>query len=186
MTATTGVYFRSEDYAGFWRRLLVDVVDFVVFGAFCIGLATVMASILPQDEDRMYLISLGCTVAGNLYFVLLKRSRFRTLGYRAGKVKIVGLDGQVPTYTTLSLRSAFGLFGPLNWLDSIWLFNDTHGQTLRDKFTGTYVVKEDAQPAGQGRIVFRLYEIAFYNCIFREVDAMVAASQQIGMAQTAL
>lgn len=175
MATLTGVYFRREDYASFWIRAFVDVIDFSIFAVLAAGLAIAFMSILPPDEDRVDLILLASVVAGNLYFVVLKRSRFRTLGYRAGRVKIVGLDGQVPTYATLSLRSAFGLVGPLNWLDSIWLFNDTHGQALRDKFAGTYVVKNDAQPAGEGRIVFRLYEIALYNCIFREVEARVAA-----------
>lgn len=43
--------------------------------------------------------------------------------------------------------------------------------SLRDKFAGTYVVKTDARPAGEGKIVFRLYyEISLYNFIFREVQ----------------
>jgi uncharacterized RDD family membrane protein YckC len=138
----------------------MDMVDFVVFGVSSAVLAIAMISILPPDEDRRDLILLACVVAGNLYFAVLKGSRFRTPGYRIGKIKIVGLDGQAPTYSALSLRAAFGLFGPLNWLDSIWLFNDTHRQALRDKFAGTYVVKIVTQPAGEGKIVLRLYEIA--------------------------
>ena len=51
MIATTGVYFRHEDYASFWVRALVDVIDFSVFAVFCIGLVIVMISILPLDED---------------------------------------------------------------------------------------------------------------------------------------
>lgn len=152
----------------------MDVIDFLVFGAFCVGLAIAVIEVtmtLPASRSTLNLLLLVSVGAGYSYFVVLKRSKFRTLGYRLGRVKIVDLDGQVPSYQTLSLRSAFGLIGPLNWLDLIWLFNDTHGQALRDKFAGTYVVKNDAQPAGEGRIVFRLYEIALYNCIFREVEA---------------
>jgi uncharacterized RDD family membrane protein YckC len=94
MRPTTGVYFRREDYAGFWRRLLVGVVDFVVFGALCAVLAIAMMSIFQPDEDRRDLILLTCLVVGNLYFAVLKGSRFRTPGYRIGKIKIVGLDGR--------------------------------------------------------------------------------------------
>jgi hypothetical protein len=66
----------------------------------------------------------------------------------------------------------FGLLGPLNWLlDLVWLSSDAHRQALRDKFANTYVVKVQAQPAGRGKIVFRSYEILFYNCLFREVEA---------------
>ena len=136
MIASTGVYFLREDYAPFWVRLLVDVIDFTVFGVFCAVLAVAIISIFPNGSPRD-LLFLTFVVAGNLYFIVLKRSRFRTVGYRVGRVKIVGLDGQLPSYQMLCLRSAFGLLGPLNWLDSIWLFNNRHRQALRDAFTGT-------------------------------------------------
>lgn len=170
MTATTGVYFRREDYASFWVRALVDVIDFFILGVFCAGLAIVMLMIFPPDRATVYLILLAFSAAGNLYFVVLKHSRLRTLGYRVGRVRIVGLDGNPPSYNSLVWRWLFGLLGPLNWLDSIWLCNDKHRQALRDKFAGTYVVKTDARPAGEGKIVFRLYEIALYNFMFREVQ----------------
>jgi uncharacterized RDD family membrane protein YckC len=174
MTAATGVYFRREDYASFWVRLLVDVVDFMVFGAFSLAVAIVIWMILPTNRATMNLILLVSLAAGFFYFVVVKRSQFRTLGYRVGRVRIVGLDGQAPSYSSLILRSVFGILGPLNWLDSIWLFDDRHRQTLRDKFAGTYVVKINAQPSGKGTIVYRMYEVALYNCMFREVELSVA------------
>ena len=178
MKSAIGVYFRHEDYASFWVRALVDVIDFLVFGAFCVGLAIAVIEVtmtLPASRSTLNLILLFSVGAGYAYFVILKRSKFSTLGYRLGRVKIVGLDGQAPTYVSLTLRSLFGVLGPLNWLDSIWLLNDAHRQTLRDKFAGTYVVRADAQPAGKGRIVFRMYEIALYNCLFREVEKTMSA-----------
>ena len=175
MQPTIGVYFRRGDYASFWVRVLVGVVDFAVFGAFSAALAIAMMMILPTNRTTMNLILLASVAAGFVYFVVLKRSRFRTLGYRVGRVKIVGLDGQAPSYPTLIMRSLFGILGPLNWLDSIWLLNDKHHQTLRDKFACTYVVNINAQPSGKGRIVYSMYEIALYNCIFREVEPRMVA-----------
>jgi uncharacterized RDD family membrane protein YckC len=106
------------------------------------------------------------------YMVVLKRSRFRTLGYRLGGVKIVGLDGGPPSYPSLLLRFTFTALGPLNWcIDLLWLSHDPHRQALRDKFANTYVIRTDAQPAGEGRIVLRYYHIIFYNCLFREIEA---------------
>lgn len=117
----------------------------------------------------------------DLVFVLRGCEGFEIphFGYRLGRVKIVGLDGQAPSSKSLIWRALFGLIGllyflhlfelfnymralfgvlaPLSYLDLIWLLNDTHRQALRDKFAGTYVVKKDAQPAGKGRIVFRLH-----------------------------
>ena len=85
-------------------------------------------------------------------------------------VRIVGQDGGKPGISSLTLRLLFGVLGPLNWLDLVWLSGDTHRQALRDKLAGTYVVRKDARPAGTGKIVYRHYEILFYNFLFREVE----------------
>jgi uncharacterized RDD family membrane protein YckC len=80
----------------------------------------------------------------------LKGLKFRTLGYRAGRVRIVGLDGEAPGYASLTLRLMFAMLGPLNWpADLAWLSSDSHRQALRDKFANTYVVRADAQAAGE-------------------------------------
>jgi uncharacterized RDD family membrane protein YckC len=108
-----------------------------------------------------------------LYFVVLKRSTFRTPGYRLGRVRIIGLDGEPPSYGALILRFMFlmfGMLGPFNWaLDIVWLSSDVHRQALRDKFANTYVIKANARPAGRGKIVVCYYEILFYNFLCREV-----------------
>lgn len=167
-----GLYFRREDYAPFWVRVLVDVIDILTFGALCSALMIPVLVIAPFNRMTVNLILLMFVALAFLYFVIVKRSRFRTLGYRVGRVRIVALNGQTPGYTALTLRMMFGILGPLNWLlDLIWLSNDTNRQALRDKFANTYVVKAKAQSAGNGRIVFRHYDILCYNCLFREVDA---------------
>ena len=166
------MYFRREDYASFWLRVLVDVIDLLVFGAICLALILPVAIILPRSKSTLDLILLILASVAVAYFVVLKRSRFRTLGYRAGRIRIVGLDGRIPSYLSLLLRLIFAMLGPINWLvDLIWLSNDNNRQALRDKFADTYVIKLDAQPAGQGRITIRHYDIFFYNCLFREVEA---------------
>jgi hypothetical protein len=66
----------------------------------------------------------------------------------------------------------FLVFGPLNYLmDILWLSSDAHRQALRDKFTQTYVVRKNAQPAGTGKLIYRYYEIFGYNFLFREIEA---------------
>src|SRR5215831_1148704 len=178
MKATDGVYFRREDYARFWVRVLVDVIDLMVFGTVCAALAVPVMMILPPTRSTVNLILLTCVAVALSYFVVLKSSKFRTLGYRLGRVKIVGLDGRPPGYPALMLRSMFGVLGPLNWLlDLAWLSNDTNRQALRDKFASTYVVKINAQAAGQGRMVVRHYHILSYNFMFREVEAGRSATE---------
>lgn len=116
----------------------------------------------------MFLIWLA---AAFFYFVVLKRSRFGTFGYRLGRFGVVSLDGRVPGYWSLITRLLFGMLGPLNWvLDLIWLTSDANRQSLRDKFANTYVIKAKAQIAGEGPVVFRYYSICGFTWLFREVE----------------
>jgi RDD family len=172
MPEARGVYFRREDYASFWVRVFVDAIDLAVFGVLCLAF-TVIQVILGVDPGRAgdspRLIACGAIAFS--YFVLLKRSRFRTLGYRAGRARIVGLDGQVPGVWPLIVRLTFGLLGPLNWLiDLLFLAGDRNRQALRDKFANTYVIRNGAQPAGTGRITHAYLDLCFFNCLFREVE----------------
>jgi uncharacterized RDD family membrane protein YckC len=169
MRATDGVYYRREDYAAFWRRLLIDVIDFLVVGAACSILALAVWTMFQSGATLDSLLAV-CAVFVFCYFVPLKRSKFRTMGYRVGGVKIVGLDGQPASYSALTLRLLFAALGPLNWLlDLAWLSDDKHHQALRDKFAQTYVVKILAEPAGRGRFLFQYCSICGYNFLFREV-----------------
>jgi uncharacterized RDD family membrane protein YckC len=105
------------------------------------------------------------------YFVLLKHSKFGTVGYRIGHVRIVNLQGNNPSVYSLTLRLIFAVIGPLNiLLDLLWIPSDPHRQSLRDKFASTYVVKRNAQVAGRGEIIFRKYSIFGWNLLFQEVD----------------
>jgi uncharacterized RDD family membrane protein YckC len=164
------VYFFRQDYAPFWVRVLVDLIDLAVFGVVCGALTTLVAIQVDFIKTTLNLLLLMWAPGALLYFVILKRSSFRTLGYRIGRVRIVGLDGEQPSYGALILGLVFGVLGPFNWvLDLVWLSSDLHRQALRDKFAKTYVVKAKAQPAGRGKIVVRYWEICFYNFLFREV-----------------
>ena len=169
MNATNGQYFRREDYAGFWLRLLIDIIDSLVAVAICSALAIALWAAFPLSAKVNGLILAACAVIAFCYFVLLKRSKILTIGYRIGGVRIVGLDGRPPSVVSLILRVLFAI-GPLNGLDLIWLSGDTHRQALRDKFAETYVIKRQAEPAGKGKLVYHYYEICGYSFLFREVD----------------
>ena len=123
----TGVYLRRNDYAGFWRRLLIDSVDLIVIRVACLTSFAVAWIVLPSPG----LILARWGAAFFFYFVLLKRSGVGTVGYRVSGVRIVGYDGEKPSISCLTLRLLFGVLGPLNWLvDLIWLSGDTHRQAL--------------------------------------------------------
>jgi uncharacterized RDD family membrane protein YckC len=134
-----------------------------------------MLTLLPLTRTTLNLTLIIVVLVFFCYFVLLKRSRFRTLGYRAGGVRIVGLDGQTPRWTSLTFRLMFALLGPLNWLfDLIWSSGDEHRQAIRDKFASTYVVRVNAQPAGTTRVICRYYNAFGYMLMFREIEAPAA------------
>jgi hypothetical protein len=132
-------------------------------------MAVILSEPFSSFENVRALVLPGWAAIAFGYFVVLKRSKGGTLGYRIAGVKIVGLDGRPASWSALTLRLLFAVFGPLNWLDLIWLAGDPHRQTLRDKLAQTYVVKKKAEPLGTGPVFFQFYEINCYNFIFREV-----------------
>lgn len=184
MDVASGVYFRREDYAGFWRRLLIDVVDVCVVAASCLTVAAtclVLAGEFGEDFSSSRIAAnvafASCIAVVGSYFVILKRSRIGTVGYRVGGVKVVNLHGRPPSWFSMGLRFLFGFsLGPLSlFVDLIWLSGDSHRQALRDKLANTYVVRTTAQPVGSGRIVYRNYDILGYNFTFREVEVQEPA-----------
>ena len=163
------VYYRREDYASFWRRMTVIAIDLVMGSALVFLLIAGLGIAIPS-LDMANLVA-GATVAVGLgYFVALKKSRFRTLGYRLCGVRIVGMDGRSPGWGWLIFRLAFVFLGPLNCVvDLTWLWIDFHRQAMRDKYANTYVVKAFAKPAGIGKVTLCYYDILGYNFQVREV-----------------
>jgi uncharacterized RDD family membrane protein YckC len=175
---TAGVYFRYEDYASFRRRVLIDVVDLLIVAIFGV---VVLVPLAAFPVRAVLNLAFATFVAVSFcYFVLLKRSTIRTIGYRIGGVRIVGEDGQTASVLALTFRLALFPLGPLNWfVDLLWLSGDVHRQALRDKLAHTYVVKTKAQPIGAGKIVYRSYDIFGCNFTFREIAAGTVAASDL-------
>jgi uncharacterized RDD family membrane protein YckC len=146
---------------------MVDVVDMFTFGIPWLILTVALWYVIPG------VVMVGLWVAlAFLYFVVLKKSRFGTLGYRLGGVKIVGLNGDSPSLGSLFVRMTFLFLGPTNYLfDLIWLSGDPHKQALRDKFAQTYVVRRSASPIGPAKVIWRQYYILGWSCLVREIAA---------------
>ena len=75
MDQVGGVYFRHDDYASFWLRLLVDLIDAVTVGVLCSVAAVILPAFVPAK-----LIPFVCTAIFFCYFVLLKRTAGGTVG----------------------------------------------------------------------------------------------------------
>jgi uncharacterized RDD family membrane protein YckC len=150
---------------------MIDAVDVAVVLVMVLGLTISLCSVMPDGEAALpHVLFWTGVVVSFLYFVLLKRSSFRTPGYKLGHVRIVTLQGERPSIAALTLRTLFMFIGPLNLVvDFMWLPGDRHRQALRDKFAHTYVVRHRAVAAGHGPIAYATYTIMGYGFLFPEV-----------------
>jgi uncharacterized RDD family membrane protein YckC len=173
--AAASVHFAAGDYAGFWRRLVVEIIDVVAVVALLVALAGV-AGIVADDpdaapsDDTVVVILVSWAVLVYAYFVFLKRSHFGTLGYRLCRVRLVDAWSRPPGFGPLNLRLLFAVIGPINIvLDMLWIPSDPWKQSLRDKFARTYVVRAGAQAAGPARLVYRQYYVMGMSFVFQEL-----------------
>jgi uncharacterized RDD family membrane protein YckC len=172
MESEGGVYYPKEAYAGFLLRLIIDLIDISIVLVLCVGFTIGQLHLIPNSESLAYIILITWVLVWFAYFVLLKGSKFHTIGYMIGKIRIVNLQGNPPSLFSLTLRLLFAVLGPLNILiDLVWLLGDPHRQALRDKFAHTYVIKRNAQVVGRGNVVYRRYDIFGMNFLFPEVDS---------------
>ena len=134
MKSEEGVYYSKEAYAGFLLRLLIDLIDASVVLVLCVGFSTVHLHFLLPNESSAFAILITWVSLWFAYFVLLKGSKFHTIGYRVSNTRIVNLQGDRPNLYFLTLRLVFAVIGPANILiDLIWFSGDPHRQALRDK-----------------------------------------------------
>jgi uncharacterized RDD family membrane protein YckC len=175
--AASGVFFLERDYVGVSRRLLIDFVDTALVIALCAVFGYVVITVWPHEESLTLALFACLASIWFGYFVILKRSRFRTLGYILGGARIVNLQGQRPSVLSLLSRILFVAAGPANFLiDLFWIPTDPCRQAIRDKFAHTYVVRKDAVPAGTGPIVYRTYVMLGTTFLFQEVNVAAAAN----------
>jgi uncharacterized RDD family membrane protein YckC len=171
--ALPAVWYFPSDYAGFWRRLGIELADATMIVVLLLVVTVSVALLDPMGEWNDSYLFAGWAALVWGYFVLLKRIRVGTVGYRLAGVHIVDAYGRPPGLGALTLRLAFGLLGPVNFLlDVLWIPSDRHKQSLRDKFAHTYVVKTGAQPAGPARVVHRTYYVMGMAFVFQDVEAV--------------
>ena len=94
-----GVYYDYDAYASFLRRLSVTVIDVVVLLLTGVILGVALEALLwdPENGGEPGAISFcAWIVIVWLYLTVIKRSRWRTLGYRLLGLKIVTTRGTRP------------------------------------------------------------------------------------------
>jgi uncharacterized RDD family membrane protein YckC len=162
----TGVYYAPGDYVGFWRRVVILIVDSLALG-FGLTLLYLGWSLAIPRYPTFFLLS--AIAFAWWYEVLLKRSRFRTLAYWLMDCKIVNLQGERPGLFALTLRSLL-VFGPIHYLlDLLWSGIDEDRQTLRDRYCKTCLVKVNAEPIGTGDVQLTQYFAAGFSLAYPHV-----------------
>ena len=144
-----GVYFNLEHYAGFFRRMFAILVDLAVVIIAGFVLLFTLAALTPETEYRLDRLLYAWIAICWLYLSVLKPTSLSTLGYRLLGIKIVTTKGEKPSFLRMTFRLLLWFLGPINFaIDLIWLGIDSERQTLRDCFSGTYVVRRNAEPLG--------------------------------------
>ncbi len=165
-----GVIFDKKDYAGFINRVVIAVVDLIVIFIISAIVLYISDFLIYEEESYFKFNFFFFSLFSIWYLALLKRSRFRTIGYILTGVKIVNLKGEKPSVFKMIFRVLLLLIGPFELIiDIIWLTQETTKQTLRDKYVGTYVVDQNAIIVGTGR--FQIVTLGFmgFNVTYREI-----------------
>ncbi len=124
---------RNVEYAGFWRRLVANVIDDVtLLVAFAILLF--LTSLVPFMVIVLLVV---------LVYALYKHMKCKTLGRRLLGIKVVTQTGQDVGFWRGAFRETIGKFvsSPALYLGFLWIAFDSEKRSWHDKMAGTYVVK---------------------------------------------
>ncbi len=165
-----GVYYADINYINLSERIKILAWDIALFFVIYLGMLALLANISNTIDELYangrYFMPLVIFV----YLAFIKRTSFGGLGYWAVGAELVDIKGGRPSILKTVLRSLFFVFGPFNILiDYLWLYDDQNKQALRDKIVGTYVVRKNAKPCGNGPIYYSKYFIFGWLIMFSEV-----------------
>lgn len=163
-----GVYYRTEDYASFIRRIACIIIDGVILFMILFLLGIIYGIFSYYVSFAIYFIFWA--ILATVYMTYIKASSFKTIGYIMLNLKIVDLRGEKPKLLVMLFRFFFSLFSPFQIIfDCLWLTDDVNRQSIHDKIAGTYVVKDNAKPVGNNKLKVSVYGINGYIFCFKEV-----------------
>lgn len=169
-----GVYFADSDYIGFSPRIMILLVDSICVLAiwFLVAAAFAYFNLVGTYDRLLFTFIFAATW---FYLVPLKRSRFRTVGYKLVGAKLVTLRGEKPSLLMLTFREMMWLFGPIGLIiDLVFCGIDSDSQTLRDRFTNMCLVKNSSQPIGRGEIHLAYTNMMGYSFALPRVSRILA------------
>ncbi len=168
---TKGIYFNKKDYAGFWLRLGSWLVDSVVIVLFVSLVWFLVYNTIDDPFIMLRVTFFSSLLFMYFYLAIVKASRFGTVGYKIFSIKVVDLFGKKPNWHTMLLRFFLIFIGPFTFItDILWLTGESSKQTLRDKYAGTYVVKSNATPEGDGTLNNVSLHFMGWNLSLKEIE----------------
>lgn len=147
-TDSTGVVFKEEDYAGFWRRLIILIVD--LFVVIVITTPCYLADSYRYEEyysdNELVFFYVGMFLS-YLYLTVLKASKIGSIGQIVTGTEILTIRGRRPNIFLMTYRLLFWLVGPVNFIaDLAFIYMNKEKRTLRDGLCNTIVLKRSADP----------------------------------------
>ena len=180
MSELRGPVFAKQDYAGFPRRMLALLVDFLLMHAVLAAaltsyvISTYLSSGIPEEPDArvMFWLCGAWLVFAVTYNFVFRLFENGTLGYRLIGIRYAYmLNGRPDKFwvVTRSLWAVFltGFFA----LNHLWILFDPNKQAWHDKLGGFYVVKKSARPIGEQRVNRGYIGFLGYNFIVWEPAA---------------
>jgi len=169
-TKKKGVFYKAQDYANLWKRSLSWLIDLTVLLLLAGALCYCSFYLIEEEELALKISFFGSVFVSYVYLAILKSSEIRTLGFRISDIKIVNLYGDKPSWATMLVRFLLLSVGPFELIvDILWLTGEPTKQTLRDKYMGTYVIKNHSKPCGTGFLRNVSLDFLGWHLIFREV-----------------
>jgi uncharacterized RDD family membrane protein YckC len=172
-----GVVYARGDCAGFFRRAVAGAIDAAVLLVFFFLLFNASLLLAFPPAAAGFSVTLGLYAFFFAYMVLLKRSRFRTLGYRVAGVRIVDLRGERPSIPAMIIRLLLLAVGPgFTLIDLVYLLSDTRRRKLSDTLAGTCVVRSASKPSGRGEVVPAIFFVLGHVYYHRELKPIPEAA----------
>lgn len=184
------VVFQMSDYATPGRRLASFLIDLAVM--FVLGFAFINAvafvvtprEVLTIESSRersqkivesvrkvQVPMFLGLFAFFGVYHIMLRTMRRGTIGYRLTGVRLVDHQGLSPSIRTVLRRFLIALPGCSLFAAAYLLCSqDPRRQALHDQWSGTWVVRYRAQPAGPARTTFHPKMIGPFVRTYMDVE----------------
>lgn len=187
------VVFELSDYAGPGRRLTSFAIDLAaMFVLSVLFIAAASYLIVPQDvysmkagPERSRLLNkhmapaqvpmtLGLFAFFGVYHIMMRSTRRGTIGYRLTGVRLVDHQGLPPALRTLIRRFLVALPGCM-CLGAAYLLcsQDPRRQALHDQWSGTWVVRARARPAGPGSVTYHSKLVGPWMLTYINVEPVV-------------